>query len=470
MTATSPTTADGLTAGVKSVRDFLGQENIAIPEYQRPYKWTIDNVDDLINDIDLFMASERYRIGTVILHHEDGRLDIVDGQQRFLTLCLLMRALGRLLGDGGAASHPRIPMLSQVQLPETGLAMSQQRLRENYVYILERFSRRSDLDDWARFLLDRCEVVVLTLRNVDEAFQMFDSQNTRGKPLYPTDLLKAFHIREMSSDQAAPELRQAMVQLWEDIPPESINELFADYLFKIKQWANGRPVAYHGFTTSDIHLFKGIRESDPRNAHNRWAMPFLYAKNYTDDFRQENATLIRYGAMAPVAYPFQIDQPVINGETFFMMVRHYYDLGLRCGLFADDRPAEVSLDPALASVVEDLDQYRRQSTHRLVRNLFDCLVLFYVDRFGHQDLGRAVDLMVRYALSLRIQQTQVRRVMISNYALGHPPSDGLLGVNLFAELRQAMRSRDVLRHVVPAPTATRYPELKGFFSTPEIEA
>jgi len=41
-----------------------------------------------------------------------------------------------------------------------------------------------------RFLLEKCEVVILTLHNPEEAFQMFDSQNTRGRALYPTDLLK----------------------------------------------------------------------------------------------------------------------------------------------------------------------------------------------------------------------------------------------------------------------------------------
>ena len=53
-----------------------------------------------------------------------------------------------------------------------------------------------------------------------------------------------------------------MVRLWEDIPPESINELFSDYLFKIKRWANGHDVPPQGFGSEHIDLFKGIRESD----------------------------------------------------------------------------------------------------------------------------------------------------------------------------------------------------------------
>lgn len=450
-----------LGAAIWTVRNLLENREIRIPDYQRPYKWSVRSVGQLLDDIDTFRRSGRYRIGTVILHqNESGHLDVVDGQQRFLTLSLVAQALN---GCGIA-----VPDVSDLELPEVGLSITQANLQDNFNYIREALSRHNDLAGWSEFLLEQCEVVVVTLTNVDEAFQMFDSQNTRGRPLFPTDLLKAFHIREMSSEHAPPELKLAMVRLWEDIPPESINELFSDYLFKIRRWANGREVPAAGFASEHVHVFKGIRESEPNNAHNRWAMPYLYAKNYTDDFRQENGTLIRYGAMRAVDYPFQIDQPVLNGETFFMMVRHYYERGLRLGLFRDD-PAEHITIPGVAETVASLDTHRNSSTHQLVRNVFDCLLLYYVDRFGEQELERAVDVIVRYAMALRVQQLQVRRVMVSNYALGNPPTPTLPKVNLFAELREAMSARDFVRRTLPAPDMEhgRYPELHGFFKAEE---
>ena len=33
-----------------------------------------------------------------------------------------------------------------------------------------------------------------------EAFQLFDSQNNRGKSLEPHDLLKAYHLRQQDSE------------------------------------------------------------------------------------------------------------------------------------------------------------------------------------------------------------------------------------------------------------------------------
>ena len=44
-------------------------------------------------------------------------------------------------------------------------------------------------------------MVVIQVGKESEAFQLFDSQNTRGRALDPHDLLKAYHLREMQNDK-----------------------------------------------------------------------------------------------------------------------------------------------------------------------------------------------------------------------------------------------------------------------------
>ena len=180
--------------GILSVRRLL-ERGLRIPDYQRPYKWTVANVAQLIDDIDTFRRYDRYRIGTVILHAKDGRLEIVDGQQRFVTFCLIAQILARSPRLEGR----RVPQVDP-EIPAVGLDVSRANILDNFAFLEDTLARREDLKDWAESFLDHCEVVILTLSHVDEAFQMFDSQNTRGKALYPTDLLKAFHIREMSPE------------------------------------------------------------------------------------------------------------------------------------------------------------------------------------------------------------------------------------------------------------------------------
>lgn len=85
---------------LKLISDFLkvGKSNIfVIPEYQREYSWNIANCDKLWQDIEAFIESDHddpYFFGTIILDcSEQGKLNIIDGQQRTSTFLLLFKAL-----------------------------------------------------------------------------------------------------------------------------------------------------------------------------------------------------------------------------------------------------------------------------------------------------------------------------------------------------------------------------------------
>lgn len=69
-----------------------------IPEYQRPYSWSITNCDKLWQDITDFIdidSKDRYFFGTIIINcqKDDTVLGLIDGQQRTTTFLLLMKAL-----------------------------------------------------------------------------------------------------------------------------------------------------------------------------------------------------------------------------------------------------------------------------------------------------------------------------------------------------------------------------------------
>ena len=55
-------------AMIKTVQEVLKQNNLRIPNYQRPYRWTTKNVHQLLEDISLSMYSgkKQYRIGSLI--------------------------------------------------------------------------------------------------------------------------------------------------------------------------------------------------------------------------------------------------------------------------------------------------------------------------------------------------------------------------------------------------------------------
>lgn len=93
ITSTSP---DGR---IITVNDLLADKSLTIPLYQRPYKWTGKNVNQLFSDIATHKEKSSYRLGTIVFHQEKDQKNIVDGQQRTITLMLAIRALSKLRKD-----------------------------------------------------------------------------------------------------------------------------------------------------------------------------------------------------------------------------------------------------------------------------------------------------------------------------------------------------------------------------------
>ena len=77
------------------ISDLLKIRNLSIPDYQRPYKWTPKTVNQLIDDIFINIDKSAYRLGTIVIYEDVKKnlLQIVDGQQRTLTIYLITRAL-----------------------------------------------------------------------------------------------------------------------------------------------------------------------------------------------------------------------------------------------------------------------------------------------------------------------------------------------------------------------------------------
>lgn len=459
---------DALSANV-FVRDLLagdlhavlpdGRRRLVVPDYQRPYTWTGKNVGELVDDIRTFAFDhDEYRIGTVILCDDrvvdDGDvsdddaaglaaddpstvpgIDIVDGQQRIITFVLLLAAMCELDGknhDGtGAKAAEETAWYGGNLILRNGSRLGRRNILDNRrtaVRLLERF----DADERNRIrmaLLDKCTVTVIVVHRIDEAFQLFDSQNARGKALDPTDLLKAFHIREMERDGVSHEEELRVVRDWESIPAEGVQRMFADYLYRIRKWSLGESIAEHGFTAAEIGMFKGIRLSDDHTGDN-WAKVFLYAKRLVDEDALRGA-LHGSGAAGRLEFPYQINQPMINGKSFFEFAHHYYDLCRRLQILGvptdggrnDGR--SFSCD-SCGSPIREFDSIVQQcggesGRMKWAKMLFDCLLLAYADRFGTDDLDAPLDDVAHYVSLMRMNRGSVSFDSVNHYVL----ADGL---------------------------------------------
>lgn len=399
-------------AEIKSINELLSI-NLNIPDYQRPYKWDIQNIDDLflditnaISDADRYRTEFKYRIGTIILHKNKGGIyDIVDGQQRIISLVLLKQCI---------EPDFKCSILEKDFTNKT----TQYNIHRNYTFIREWFSLKSDdvKKDFIHAFENILEVVVVCVDKVTEAFQLFDSQNTRGKALDPHDLLKAYHLREMKK---YPYEMEHAVTKWEAKDTTQIRDLFDMYLFPIWNWSRG--IKSRNFTAKEIDTYKGIVETS----------------TYT------------YARRASKAMPyFQITEPFIAGNDFFEMVDHYLYL-LR------DIKAEICNNPKFneiklvicggknVSSPQEMDQLKFGSAgFSYTRNLFYCALLCYYDKFHNFD-EMAVKKLFTWALMVRVDMENLGFDSINKYAIGEDNGRYTNVIPMFSKISFARMHQEI---------------------------
>lgn len=397
------------------LRDKITQDNngntitdidLVIPDYQRPYKWTAKNAIQLLDDIvDAKNENkETYRVGTLILHQEGEAYNIVDGQQRTITFSLLLKALGA----------------DTIRFLEQPLANNPYNIRNipNNYRILERRVNNIIDDRDRRELLDyietNCELIVVITEDLSEAFQFFDSQNARGKKLYPHDLLKAYHLREMN-DLAVTETEK-VVKGWEDLDQKELSALFSDYLYRVKEWTKGNKV--WELTEHNIHKFKGITRQDN----------FPYAMFYKGAFAYADS--VNHSAMPFVSgirnlKPFQLDTPIVAGKPFFDYAKHYFEI-LK-DIQNNDKYEGYYINDNDIMRTLNLRTYKNGVGNRITRLLLDTAILLYVDRFCPERPTKAdlemLDQFVLFAFvwaySLRAQYYNVGWLAAQNFIMGN---------------------------------------------------
>ncbi|MGJ0340036.1 DUF262 domain-containing protein [Aliarcobacter cryaerophilus] len=393
-------------AVIIKLKDLLSIENLDIPEYQRPYKWSLKNVNQLIDDILRFKNKEAYRLGTVVVHKnsKNNTLDIVDGQQRITTIVLLIKAI--MQDDNlNKKFHTEYNEKSEneIKFPDLKFTnpISITNVKQNFQELNKRIKEIEFDENVVYFILHKCEVVYVELDDISEAFQFFDSQNARGKDLAPHDLLKAFHLREMN-DVSESE-KTLLVNSWEQLDEEgNLSGLFNDYLFKIRNWSRGKSARY--FSKNDVDIFKGISINKDTKELYPYVLLYQMANVFVDDYNLHSSRKVDFNTLA---YPFSLDLPVLNGKRFFEMISHYHK---RIDQIKAKKENEI---------IKLLDTYKGNSRvgDRYIRLLFECALIYYIDKFGEQEIDKVIKKFFIWAYKLRLELQAVRLASVDNRAL-----------------------------------------------------
>jgi uncharacterized protein with ParB-like and HNH nuclease domain len=312
---------NSLTKNIIKIRELLSNESLAIPQYQRPYKWTSKNINQLLTDIAIHRNKSAYRLGTIVFHQDGNLKNIVDGQQRIISLLLIIHALIKNRKDGLNRQDIK-RQLDDLNSATTRINsqfcfesdISKFNIHNNYLEISRIVSRADFTEEIIDFLLNKCEIVTFTLNDISEAFQFFDSQNARGKDLEPHDLLKAYHLREFS--ESDNHLKANTVASWENSDSTKLASLFSQYLYRIRNWSKGSSAKY--FSKEDVQLFKGVNIETI--AYYPYVEQLRITHSFIDHYNQQYERKIDNHTLS---FPFHLDQIIINGRRFFEMTSHY---------------------------------------------------------------------------------------------------------------------------------------------------
>ncbi len=271
----------------QSVEALLGSGKsrpFVIPEYQRPYAWTDEQVETLFEDLWDFTATsggtERegsYFLGSVVSYeNEDGEQEIIDGQQRITSLFLLLRAIytklvatpasertaeaNNFIGKiepaiwrtnklTGTVDYRDILLTSRVvnndgngilrSILETGYAdaNAKDNYSKNYRNFQELFDKHSAENPLMVYqfiyaLLNQAILLPITADTQDTALTIFSTLNDRGLPLSDADIFKAKIYNQLESED-----KKAFIERWKDLDEqatdanESIQQLFYYNMF-----------------------------------------------------------------------------------------------------------------------------------------------------------------------------------------------------------------------------------------------
>jgi uncharacterized protein with ParB-like and HNH nuclease domain len=233
----------------RTIQELLSKK-FTIDDYQREYKWERKQIEELVRDLrDKFVSQyrpehattdvgqyETYFLGSIIVSQRDGANYLIDGQQRTTSLTLLLIWLyhrltdaklhdaavevGRLIYSNtrGARSFnldipERTPVLKALfekakfdreHQPESLVNMDK-RYEEIEQELGGEFEEggtmHGALEHFCYWLIGSVGVIEISTNDDAYAYAIFETMNDRGKPLSPTDMLKAFLLGRIKDSE-----------------------------------------------------------------------------------------------------------------------------------------------------------------------------------------------------------------------------------------------------------------------------
>ncbi len=299
-----------------------------IPDYQRPYQWTEENCEKLLDDLFFNYEDDResdYFCGSLVLVKSDPNsktetYDIVDGQQRLSTFILLTKVLADLYNDclldpknlknlerlqeGWKDRHSERKRLSFNTIGSNAEDDFQDALdffddshhvnkndKNNYLknaVCLKDYLKEKEIESIGKFikwLYFNVKFITIICPNIDKALRIFNVLNARGLPLNATDIFKGELLKELAKEEDQKKLVSrwnALSQKYSDndLTMETLFSWYLDYLNPVTSkekmekrlvtWfknLNKTPLEYLKSVEDFYNAYCKVLEMQDRHAH-----------------------------------------------------------------------------------------------------------------------------------------------------------------------------------------------------------
>ncbi len=397
---TSCTVEDLFNAYLKPLPRTSIKGKVCIPEYQRSYVWKERQVNKLLNDLiehgkNPDDKKPLYYLGSIILHLDSDRLNIIDGQQRLTTMLILNSFLPNKIASTIKYHSPET--IDNIKFVHSYLKAIAERQIPEFPDL-----NFSDFEDFSKI-----NITLIITKSEDLAYTFFETQNTGGVRLGGADIAKAHHLRAIDCKKTIA----FQARRWESRATEEVENCIKN-LIKIRYW-NFSHWQYFPFYRDQ----QGIKETiidefTERTIHQPEDVSFYYGavKKQGHHSFQTNESPYRH-----------IRQPLYDGNNFLDYISEYVELQEILFKSVSDHRIPDSFMRLREKLLHGKDGTV------FLKELFEIILTTYVSRFGFERLFEVSLWLYRYVYSLRVSMMRnVREDTIFKFAKDNAIVDKIL--------------------------------------------
>jgi len=268
------------------------QKGFLVPDYQRPYSWEKEQCEKLWQDLfdftlpdvhgKRFNSEKNYYLGSIVTFvNHDGKIEIIDGQQRIITLMLLLRAFLKSASTMPDAETKALSLgiqkclwhMDEFDITRDALKITSEvasdEVKQEFSAILDTGETTSDMKSryaqnyrffehkieelkkefptyfpyYPQRVMRNCVIFPIETSDQDAALLIFSTLNDRGLPLSDADIFysKLYKFYKAKGEKERVdfveqwrELSELCEQLFHPYNATPMDELFIKYMFYLR--------------------------------------------------------------------------------------------------------------------------------------------------------------------------------------------------------------------------------------------